>query len=246
VSARLKLKDILEFKATDLGYTNDYPGCCDYEPSKKRYPSLYVSDKDEAIDLPLSGMARVKYKLMGTTTRQDEEGKKKHSADIQIESIEPIEDEDPKEGVKPINYASKLKDLIELGLRDDIDMLKAVGLRRRAIQPGFKHIKSMHLVRDAVTKTDLALPKGSTVKDLLAQALKTREKFRSMSAREELGTILFNGVADPRPRNTLGMFSDAEQLGPNPEAMAITYKRQIPALESPLSKIAKKLKGVKL
>lgn len=45
------------------------------------------------------------------------------------------------------------------------------------------------------------------------------------SAREELGLILFGG--DPRPRNSLGMFSGGADGGPNPGSMQITYQPQV-------------------
>jgi ElaB/YqjD/DUF883 family membrane-anchored ribosome-binding protein len=50
-------------------------------------------------------------------------------------------------------------------------------------------------------------------------------KEKKLSSREELNLILFGG--DPRPRNSLGMFSGGGEGGPNPQSMQITYQPQV-------------------
>jgi hypothetical protein len=52
------------------------------------------------------------------------------------------------------------------------------------------------------------------------QHLHNKSQQKRFSARDELSTILFN---DPRPRNSLGMFSGGMDLGPNPQNMKIVY-----------------------
>ncbi len=88
---------LVMLKAMDLGHS--YEGVSE-SPSSKHYPCIYVNDREEPIDLPLSGHAHVKYKLRSKTARQDESGKVRHSADIEIHSMDPIIEEknEPVEG----------------------------------------------------------------------------------------------------------------------------------------------------
>ena len=70
---------------------------------------------------------------------------------------------------------------------------------------------------------------------------------RRLSAREALDSIIT--FADPRPRNSLGMFSGADGSGIDPEAIGAVYKQGAQVAqqeESVLSKIGRKLKGKKI
>lgn len=125
LSAREELSRIIGFKAVDLGYTYGDMGCsspCD-APQKKHYPSLNIYDRETDLDLPLSGKAVVSYKLRSKTIRQNEEGKKKHSADIEIQSIDPIDEEieEAKEGekAKPL----KIGPLHRMSARDELEVI---------------------------------------------------------------------------------------------------------------------------
>lgn len=109
------LHRLIKLKALDLGYTYDSM-CGPSSPSKMNYPCLYVNDQAKDIELPLSGTARVKFKLRSKTTRQNEEGKQKHSADIEIHSIEPIEDE----AAKTLKEGEKAKLLSSIQTVDDL------------------------------------------------------------------------------------------------------------------------------
>lgn len=103
LSAREKLGGIIELKAADLGYTVPTPGIPDgvtsnqAGPNKRVYPCLYINDCEQDLDLPIEGEARIQYKLRSKTVRRNDVGKKSYSADIEIQNIEPIIDEDEKE-----------------------------------------------------------------------------------------------------------------------------------------------------
>lgn len=116
-----KLSGMVQLKATDLGtdYGSMYDPCCSsackVAGQKKYYPSLYISDRADDLDLPMTGTATIKYKLRSKTTRQDEEGKKKHSAEIEVQSIDPdVEEEKPiKDGAKQLKFSVRLKKIVK-------------------------------------------------------------------------------------------------------------------------------------
>lgn len=124
MGARDELGAIINLKAVDLGYSYGDCGLTAPSQSKKSYPSLYISDRDSDIDLPLTGTATVKYKLRSKTIRQDEEGKKRHSADIEIQSIDPIEEE--QKGAKQLS--------IKLSVRDQLDLICFGKAKRKKIR----------------------------------------------------------------------------------------------------------------
>lgn len=132
-SEREALDSIINLKAVDLGYTYPtYPYDSPSSQTKKRYPSLYIDDRENEIDLPLNGTAKVKFKMVSKTTRQDEDGKKKHSASIEIQSIDPVEEEIEAQpgAAKPLKLLkSELRDIIELGARR-----KKIGPRKQGVQ----------------------------------------------------------------------------------------------------------------
>lgn len=116
---RAQLNAIIELKAMDLG--RSYGESCvgpGETPTRKYYPTLYVSDRPDEIDLPLSGEAKVKFKLKSKTSRQDEDGKTRHSADIEIHSIDPISDtkRKPIEGdkAKLLSVRARLNEIIQM------------------------------------------------------------------------------------------------------------------------------------
>ena len=77
----------------------DWPelGCQVAAPKKNepRYPTLWLSDRDEPLDLPDSGKAVVEYDVTRRTI-EEVNGKKKHSYTIRIKSIDP--ETKPKKG----------------------------------------------------------------------------------------------------------------------------------------------------
>lgn len=115
LSARHQLNAIINLKAVDLAYSYDDYGCSPAgslsTEKKKHYPSLFINDRADDIDLPLSGTATVKYKMRSKTTRQDGDGKQRHSADIEIQSIDPIEEVKAKAtgAATPIKMAANLQ-----------------------------------------------------------------------------------------------------------------------------------------
>lgn len=60
-------------------------------------------------------------------------------------------------------------------------------------------------------------------KDLRQAALNIYKHSMDLGFEQQLDLILFS--PDPRPRNNLGMFTDTEDGGPNPEAIHIAYKQ---------------------
>lgn len=98
-------------KKIDLG---DKPmgGCCSpcEAPRGPYYPSLYVSDRDEAIDIPEEGSATVKYRVRSRSTNK-RDGKEKHSADIEIHSIEPVEPEKKEEKQTALFEIRRLREI---------------------------------------------------------------------------------------------------------------------------------------
>ncbi len=152
-----RLSGLLQLKAIDLGREDKYYYGCEAsglssgEKKKLRFPSLSLYDLDNRLDLPREGTATVKYKVTRRSMNEGEDGKERHSTDIEVHSIDPIEE------VKAVKKCEKAK-LIpnQIGLS---------GLHRKLIQ-----------------------------------------------------------LADPRPRNPLGEFSD-QQDGPSSDAMDITYRK---------------------
>ena len=86
----------------DLGDKWEAERSCPPSPSLQgvHYPSLYLNGKTKPIDLPEKGKATVEYRVVNRSTNK-RNGEERHSADIEIRSIEPQEadeDEQPKEG----------------------------------------------------------------------------------------------------------------------------------------------------
>lgn len=245
-------EQLIQLKAIDLGqsYPN-YPvgyGCDAGKESRKSYPTLYVGDRDTDIDLPLTGTATVKYKLRSKTIRQDEEGKKRHSADIEIQSIDPVEETKALPGTaKPLKMSARESlDVIRFARGDQAGkVLSAIGIRAGASRNGaeagkmlsklgtsYASIQHPAAFRGATRKSfkdsisRVAGSKGayedqSRHRDMLAGAIK-EWRGRSFSARETLDIIRFG---DPRPRNPLGQFEPPEDGAPSPNTVATVYKQ---------------------
>ena len=111
---------LVELAAIDLGYSYGNT-CCGVSPatSEKNYPSLYISDKKEPIDLPRSGKATVEYRVRSSSSNTDKDGNTTHSANIEIKSIDPIEEANKKkEGMAKIlkvQLAANERDVIQFG-----------------------------------------------------------------------------------------------------------------------------------
>lgn len=220
LSARDELGGIIEL--ADLGYTTPTPGVPDGDvsqqagPNKRTYPSLYVSDWmypclhvsdcDKDVDLPQEGFAKVKYKLRSQTVRHDNSGKKRHSADIEIQSIDPIEDEkkdgesdegepakymnpegpgrkwDKSRKTKTFSSRDELNEIIEFSVKSELhDSRLYSNLRGLATLEDRKERKAAH------EKLSKPYQKPS-IKEAMKSGLKR------MSARDELGELIeFNG-----------------------------------------------------
>jgi hypothetical protein len=121
---RARTAKLTELKALDLGrtYSNDYgplgcAGSIGAASKKVSYPSFWVHDVEQPLDLPDSGMATIKYKVTSKTTRT-RDGKSKHDADIEIQSIEPVKATKPKlklaAGMKIAHLGALLPGMIQL------------------------------------------------------------------------------------------------------------------------------------
>lgn len=220
LSARDNLNAIIELKAVDLGYTYGSEGmaapCAENYATKKHYPSLYISDREDEIDLPLSGTAKVRFKTRSKTSRQDEGGKKRHSADIEIQSIDVIEaDEAPskklKEGApaKLNTYSARdqLTDIIQFGEGEAVGtgISSALNKLRRLNKP---------LGAGSVAKRKFYPRQWDRIGQIKPAPIK--------SLSDKLDGIIAL-AADPRPRNRLGMFDGADE-GPDPNAIGEVYK----------------------
>lgn len=221
LSARSRLGEIIELKAVDLGYTYGSAGygdspCSSNYATTKHYPTMYISDREDQIDLPLSGTAKVKFKTRSKTSRQDENGKTRHSADIEIQSIDVIEaDEAPskklKEGApaKVNTYAARdhLSEIIQLGEGEAVGegIAKALAKLKRINKP---------LGAGAVVKRKFYPRQWDNVGKII------KPSTQSLSARLD-GII---NLADPRPRNNLGEFAGGEEGAPNPNEIDQVYK----------------------
>lgn len=98
-SLSAKLDDIISFKAIDLGDSPDE--CMPYggaTASKKYFPTLYVSGRKKPLDMPDEGEATVKYRVRSRSMNKYGEDEEKHSADIEIHSIDPIKGGGGKKG----------------------------------------------------------------------------------------------------------------------------------------------------
>lgn len=78
----------------DLGTMPSTDSCYPLASSSRKYfPALYVSRDSDDKDLqgmPSKGKAVVEYRVRSRTVSEDGDGKKRTSADIEIQSIEPI------------------------------------------------------------------------------------------------------------------------------------------------------------
>ena len=224
MSARQEL-DLIQLKAVDLGYTYDTAGYGCYpsseKPNKKYFPTLYINDREDELGLPLSGVAKIKFRLKSKTTRQDENGKQRHSADIEVQSIDPIEEE----ANQP---TSKLQ-----GSAKSVQMSARNELIQFAIKIDPKNEGKFTATKKRTGKTDEELKRSKNPltrkRAVFAENAKhwNHSGKKEMSARETLNSII-GLAADPRPRNTLGMFEDQID-GPNPNEMGITYKSGLAA-----------------
>jgi hypothetical protein len=98
----------------DLGYSDADTGCGigSYDPKKRRYPSMYVHGCPDPTDLPMTGKAIIDYKITEKRVRTTEGDGSKHSMDIEVRSIEPMEGKAGKKlkgEAKPITGLSALR-----------------------------------------------------------------------------------------------------------------------------------------
>jgi hypothetical protein len=92
-----KIDEVIELAKLDLGRKLGDMGCC--SPSSagntKYYPSIWIDDRDEPVDLPLRGKATVDYVVVSRTARE-RDGKTKYDASIEIRSIDPQTEKEQK------------------------------------------------------------------------------------------------------------------------------------------------------
>ena len=100
MSSRSQLTARLVELAAKMDLGESYGECASFpcEPKskpEKHYPTIYISGKEKPIDLPESGTATVQYVVRGRSINK-RDGKERHSADIEIRTIEPEEEKEEK------------------------------------------------------------------------------------------------------------------------------------------------------
>jgi hypothetical protein len=122
----------------DLGNRNDNYGSPICGPGKRLiyYPTIYVSGKEQPIDLPEKGKATIEYRVRNRSMNKNEGDKERHSVDIEVHSIEPHDEEEkpPVEG-EPAKLLHDLRKFIGFDNRPRDNMGQFVGDQTDGIDP---------------------------------------------------------------------------------------------------------------
>ncbi len=98
----------------DLGKTMDMSmpePCCTHSPKEKHYPSLYL-DWEKDYDLPEEGTMTVTFKRRSMTKSTTEKGVR-YSVELEIQSIDEVESDEPVKNDDRGEQLDKLKDEYE-------------------------------------------------------------------------------------------------------------------------------------
>lgn len=124
---------LTEFAKLDLGSKPEAysSGCspCDV-PRRRYFPTVYISDQEKPIDLPDEGKAVIEYKVRGRSMNE-RDGKKRHSADIEIHTIEPGKSPSRTGSRKLLGTAKLIPNAFE-------DLREVVGFGREEIVAGLR------------------------------------------------------------------------------------------------------------
>src|SRR6266542_34622 len=210
-------------------------GCCSPCPLERiNYPRLYVSGKKEPIDIPKKGQAIVDYKVTNRSMNE-RDGEERHSIDIEVHSIEPMEDRDgkrPKEGeaAKPLAQS----------LLEDLRVLRTFGSSERFLKALAESKKknparllpSERLGVPATTPdVDLKIALHERAKKVGGIVVETLDgprimrvtKPRQVPRKFEIAGRNITLLADPRPRNALGEYTSEPGEIVDPNTMAAAY-----------------------
>src|SRR4051812_40214284 len=92
----------------NLGEKHSLGGCAPCAPVGEYFPRIYISGQKKPLVLPPKGKAVVEYRVAGRSMNQSNNEEARHSTDIEIHSIEPLDNETP---VKEGEAAKLLSDL---------------------------------------------------------------------------------------------------------------------------------------
>jgi hypothetical protein len=116
----------METKSYDLGYTYDEPTALASSPDKEsessekpkmHYPSLYMGNLKEVIDLPDEGEAIIKFKVTERAVT-DRNGEKSCRLDLEVHSLSPLSSSKETSSSKSGDLDSAMK-AIEAGLKSE-------------------------------------------------------------------------------------------------------------------------------
>lgn len=189
-------------------------GCCELPP-RRWFPSLYISGRKNPIDLPTKGKALVDYRVTGRSMNQRGEEDPRHSMDIAIQSIEPVEhdeDKEPKEG----EAAKLLSDLRKVTGFARLSDLKAEVKRVRGL-PNFVVDYLAPMQMGTVARREQIRRRAGTKGAQLRSAI---ERHRAAGLLSSLRRLV---EFDDRRRNENGQFVGNDTGGVDPNSMAAAY-----------------------
>lgn len=83
---------LTQFEKLDLGYKypkNEWISSCKPD-TKTHYPTLWMNNQEkDVMGIPEKGKATIKYRVVSRSVREDGDGKKRYSMDIEVQSFEP-------------------------------------------------------------------------------------------------------------------------------------------------------------
>lgn len=247
------VRDLLtEFAKLDLGSKPETYPCapCDSSavPRRRYFPTVYISDQEKPIDLPDEGKAVIEYKVRGRSMNE-RDGKKRHSADIEIHTIEPGKKsamsrkllgtarlipnafEDLREAVGLSRGDVILRNLDKVPKKIGASVTKNYDVMGPVLRRALPEFKAAQKNRWTLgTQNSLAIHRDA----LARQLRKGRSAARTAAAaqtdiaraknkigfRAQLSEII---EFDSRPRNNNGQFVGAETGGADPDSMHAAY-----------------------
>jgi hypothetical protein len=212
-----QLRRIVELAKIDLG---DKPGagvCGPCEaPRRMYYPSVYISGREKPVDIPDKGKAVIEYRVSGRSMNKRGDEQARHSTDIEIHSIEPIEEEEekgPKEG-----QAARL-----LG-----DLRKVTGFETKPVGGGIaaalREIARRNKSRGAgMVQKRYWQPKRTRRQPPFANGQERDPMGFGANAQRRTSNAQRPTFFDSRPRNENGQYIADQTGGADPNSMAAAY-----------------------
>jgi hypothetical protein len=227
----------------DLGDRQTKSDCMPCKPGEIRFPTLYIYGREEPIAIPRNGKALIQYRVRNRSMNQNQDEPEKYSTDIEVHSIEPIDDKDlkakqPKEGepAKLLEDVRKFRNFIENVQRRTPNVERRItefargDVLKRSFpelhQAGWDVQKRRPLQRIAAE----ALQNKRARKrwpEFMKGLLKPDPKRAKILER----IIDFTAFDDPRPRNAQGEYAKQQDM-PDANSMAAAYGPPTPAQPS--------------